>query len=377
LGAEEPVVTDGAAPRWLRRADLQLLLDALARRGYRVLGPVARDGAVGLEEVAAVEDLPVGLRDHQEPGRYRLEATDSGRAFDVVNGAGGIKRHTFAPRETLLQVEIEDGGRFRAEPARPRAERIALLGVRACDLAALAVQDRIFLYDRFPDPWYAGRRSGLLLVGVSCTRSVSTCFCTSFGTGPEVTSGHDLSLTELDAGFLVRGGSPAGGEILADLALPAAAAGQLGAEREALDACAAGITRRMDPAGLRDLLFGNLEHPRWDDVAGRCLSCANCTLVCPTCFCHDERDEPALDGRGSVRVREWDSCFNREHAQVHGINYRSQIRHRYRQWLVHKLAGWVDQFDTSGCVGCGRCITWCPVGIDLTEEVAAIRGSGP
>ena len=125
------------------------------------------------------------------------------------------------------------------------------------------------------------------------------------------------------------------------------------------------MQRRVEASDLRDLLYQNLEHPRWDDVAARCLSCANCTLVCPTCFCHDEREEPSLDGRRSLRVREWDSCFNRDHGQIHGHNFRPEIRDRYRQWLVHKLAGWVDQFGSSGCVGCGRCITWCPVGIDL------------
>ena len=248
--------------------------------------------------------------------------------------------------------------------------------MRACDLAGLAVQDRIFLHDRYPDPYYASRRQGLLLVAVSCTRSAPTCFCTSMGTGPEATAGYDLALTELAGGFVVRSGSEAGAALLPALPLRPAPAERLLEERRALDACAAGMERKLETADLRDLLYANLQHPRFDEVAERCLSCGNCTLVCPTCFCHDERDEPALDGSGAVRVREWDSCFNREHAQVHGLNFRPRIRDRYRQWLVHKLASWVDQFGTSGCVGCGRCITWCPVGIDLTEEVAAIRG-GP
>lgn len=361
---------------WLARGDLQRLLDALAAQGFRVLGPVARDGAVVLDAVRRVEDLPVGLRDVQAPGRYRLEADGGERVFGVVNGPGGLKPLAFAPRETLLQIETEGLGRpFRAQATVPAPEKIAVLGVRACDLAGLAVQDRIFLRDRYPDPYYASRREGLFLVAVSCTRSAATCFCTSMGTGPEATSGYDLALTELEGGFVVRSGSPAGAALLPALALVPAPAERLLDERRALDACAAGMERRLDTADLRDLLYANLQHPRFDEVAERCLSCANCTLVCPTCFCHDERDEPALDGSGAVRVREWDSCFDREHAQVHGLNFRPQIRDRYRQWLVHKLASWIDQFGTSGCVGCGRCISWCPVGIDLTEEVAAIRGA--
>ena len=158
------------------------------------------------------------------------------------------------------------------------------------------------------------------------------------------------------------------------LGLPEAGVERLEAERTALVACARGIERRLETSDLPGLLYANFDHPRWEETAERCLSCGNCTLVCPTCFCHDELDEPALDGSGSLRVRQWDSCFDRQHAQVHGLNFRPQIAHRYRQWLVHKLASWIDQFGESGCVGCGRCITWCPVGIDLTEEVAVIRG---
>jgi ferredoxin len=361
--------------RWLARSDLQRLLGALLERGYDVRGPVLRDGAVVYDSVRSLEDLPKGWRDVQEPGAYRLERSGRERVFDVVHGPGGIKPYVFAPREPLLRIETSGlGGAFRAEPERPEPVPVALLGVRACDLAGLVVQDRIFLGDRFPDPYYAARRSRLFLVAVGCTRSVATCFCASMGTGPEPTAGFDLALTELDEGFVVRAGSEAGRHLLADLSLPELSGGVREREASAFEACAAGMKRRLDPGVMPDLLYENLEHPRWDAVAERCLSCGNCTSVCPTCFCHDERDEPGLDGV-SLRVREWDSCFDREHAQIHGLNFRPRIRDRYRQWLVHKLAGWIDQFGTSGCVGCGRCITWCPVGIDLTEEVAAIAAS--
>jgi ferredoxin len=359
-------------PRHLPRAALDALIRALRERGYSVIGPIARDGAVVYDEIAGATELPIGLRERQAPGAYRLEETGGPRAFDVVNGPGSLKRFFFAPREPLLQIETS-GRSFTAHEILPPARKIAVLGVRACDLAAVAAQDRIFLGDRFPDPWYSARRRETFLVAVHCTRSASTCFCTSMGTGPEATQGFDLALTEFDDGFLARAATPEGEAVLAALPAEAAPPERLAAERAALDACAAGMQRRLDTRDLPGLLYENLDHPRWDDVAERCLSCGNCTMVCPTCFCHDERDEP-VSGDGSVRVREWDSCFNREHAQVHGTNFRPQIRERYRQWLVHKLASWIDQFGSSGCVGCGRCITWCPVGIDLTEEVAAIRG---
>ena len=362
---------------WLERRALQHLLDELHSRGYETLGPVLRDGTVALDGIERVEELPIGWRDDQRPGRYQVEHTDGERVFDVLHGPGSLKRLTFAPREELLQIETEGIGRpFTARPTLPRPAKIAVLGVRACDLAGLAVQDRVFLHDRYPDPYYASRRSGLLLVAVSCTHSVATCFCTSMETGPEARSGFDLALTELDGGFVARSGSEAGRDLLEALPRVSAPAERLLEERRALEACAAAMERRLETRDLPGLLYDNLNHPRWDDVAERCLSCGNCTMVCPTCFCHDERDEPGLDGDGAVRVREWDSCFSRDHAQIHGMNFRPHTRERYRQWLVHKFASWIDQFGTSGCTGCGRCITWCPVGIDPTEEIRAIRGGG-
>jgi sulfhydrogenase subunit beta (sulfur reductase) len=365
-----------SSAEWLDRERLEDLIALLRERGYRVLGPRTRDGAVVLDEILSAGELPVGWREQQAPGAYRLEQSGSQRVFDVVNGPGSLKPHVFAPREALLQIDVRHEGReFQASLPDLDPPRLAVLGVRACDLAALRVQDRIFLHDRYPDPYYASRRAGLFLVAVNCTRSADTCFCTSMGTGPEARAGYDLALTEQDAGFVVRSGSDAGREVAAALGLVAASEAAQQEERASIDACAAGMRRSLDTTDIRDLLYANFDHPRWDEVAQRCLSCGNCTMVCPTCFCHDERDEPALDGTGSLRVREWDSCFNREHAQVFGVNFRPRIRERYRQWLVHKVASWIDQFGTSGCVGCGRCITWCPVGIDLTEEVAAIRES--
>jgi ferredoxin len=132
--------------------------------------------------------------------------------------------------------------------------------------------------------------------------------------------------------------------------------------------------RSLDTADLPGLLARNLEHPRWEEVAKRCLSCGNCTLVCPTCFCSDVSD--VSDVSGTVeRQRRWASCFDLDHSYLHGGPVRLTTASRYRQWLTHKLSTWWDQFDESGCVGCGRCLTWCPVGIDLTEEAAAIRAA--
>ena len=131
--------------------------------------------------------------------------------------------------------------------------------------------------------------------------------------------------------------------------------------------------RELDTTDIRELLYRNYEHPRWDEVAERCLACGNCTMVCPTCFCTTVEDVTDLAGEHVERHQRWDSCFTIDYSHIHGGAVRGSTRSRYRQWMTHKLATWIDQFGSSGCVGCGRCITWCPVGIDITEEARAIR----
>jgi len=356
----------------LPKTRLDDLIGRLLDEGFRVVGPVVQNGAVVFDEVRSASDLARGLRDRQEAGQYRLEAGGAAEIFGVVNGPGSLKPFFFAPREPLLEMRREKKG-FRVREIEPEAPPVAVLGARPCDLAALAIQDRLFLDDRFRDAHYAARREGALLIAVECTRPASTCFCASMGTGPAVSRGYDLALTELDDVFAVRIGSPRGEALIASLRLDAAGEDVAAEARRRVAACAASMSRRLDTADLPHLLYEEVENPRWSDVARRCLSCTNCTMVCPTCFCHAVVDVTEISGAVSRRERRWDSCFSREHAHIHGKNFRPQIRHRYRQWLTHKLAAWIDQFGTSGCVGCGRCIAWCPAAIDLTEEVAAIR----
>jgi sulfhydrogenase subunit beta (sulfur reductase) len=361
-----------AGYRVLPKPRFQELLDLLGSRGFRTLGPVVRNGAVVFDEVGCVGELALGLRDEQQPGRYRLVPGIAGEIFGVVNGPGSLKPSFFAPTETLLDIRREKRG-FTVSDVQPQLQPLAFLGVRACDLAALSMQDRIFLHDRFRDTHYAARRENVLFIAVNCTRAAGTCFCVSMGTGPEATRGYDLVLTELDDAFVLQAASLAADALITALELPPAREGDVAAARERIRACAASMPRRLDTADLPALLYEEIENPRWTQVAQRCLSCTNCTMVCPTCFCHAVVDVTDIEGATSRRVRQWDSCFSYEHAHIHGKNFRPHIRDRYRQWLTHKLASWIDQFGTSGCVGCGRCITWCPVGIDLTEELAAIR----
>lgn len=359
----------------LPAASLDRLFGALAARGYTCVGPTVRDGAIVYDELTRADDLPRGWTDRQAPGEYRLERRDDDAFFGYVVGPHSWKQFLFPPEQRLWRMRrTADGGMERVDaPGAP--PRYAFIGVRACELAALGIQDRVFTHGAFTDETYRGTRAGAFVVGVSCTQSASTCFCASVGTGPAVRGDCDLALVEVlgdEHVFLVTAHTDEGREVLDELAL-AAAPTSLEEQAEAAVDAAAEQQRTLDTDGLPELLHGAHDSPRWDEIATRCTSCANCTLVCPTCFCSDIEDVSDLTGEHAERWRRWDSCFNAGFSAIHGGEVRRSISSRYRQWLTHKLGTWVEQFGSSGCVGCGRCITWCPVGIDLTEEIARMQ----
>jgi ferredoxin len=212
-------------------------------------------------------------------------------------------------------------------------------------------------------------------------------------TGPKATSGYDLAMTEVistpESGlsvnshspklgshyFVVEVGTEQGAEIMAGLPCRQASKEEKGEAERIVARTAEHMGRTLDTTGIKDLLYASYEHPRWEEVADRCLTCGNCTMACPTCFCTSVEDVTDLTGQQAERSRRWDSCFTMDFSYIHGGSVRATPKSRYRQWMTHKLATWYDQFGTSGCVGCGRCITWCPVGIDITEEARAIRES--
>ncbi len=366
--------------RVLTRDTFPELFRALVESGYEVVGPTVRDGAIVYDRLRSVEELPIGWTDRQEAGTYRLERRNDRALFGYNVGPFTWKKFLFPSRERLWTAVRKEGS-FTVETEPTNGPPVAFFGLRACELAGLVVTDRVFAGGPVADPGYSGRRSRVFRIAVQCGQAGGTCFCVSMGTGPAVRGGADLVLTEiLSPGphrFLLEVGSEAGADVVDRLPGPSVAAGSEERARaeEIVEATANSMGRRMETHGIRELLRDNLEHPRWEIVAARCLSCTNCTMVCPTCFCSAQEEVPELDGEKVERWRRWDSCFNLAFTELHGASVRKSGLSRYRQWMTHKLGTWHDQFGTSGCVGCGRCITWCPVGIDLTEEVAAIRAS--
>jgi NAD(P)H-flavin reductase/Pyruvate/2-oxoacid:ferredoxin oxidoreductase delta subunit len=371
-----------ATPRFLPTARLEDLVAALQADGRRVVGPVVEDGALKMSEIDHAAELPFGWTVRTAPGLVRLEQRPTGapgadRAFDNGPAWSGIKPWTFPPRVDALSLETRSDGSLAVRVEAPTAQPTAVIGARACDLAALAVHDRVLAGGPAVDADYAARRADLLVVAVECAMATSTCFCPSMGTGPEVTTGADVVLAEVDGGFVARGDTVAGTRLLDHLELSPAADRQTTRAIEQVAATRAAMGIAVDTDGLHDRLLANLDSPRWAEIADRCLACANCTLVCPTCFCTGTEIGSDLDGHESTATRAWDSCFTAGFAQVVGGSFRPRHRDRYRQWLTHKFGTWFDQFGTSGCVGCGRCVAWCPVGIDVREELNIIAGTHP
>jgi len=296
-------------PAAITRQGLGQLISSLQGRGYEVIGPRARDGAIVYDTLHQVEDLPAGWVEEQEAGRYRLRKAEGSGLFGYTVGPHSWKRYLH-PAEVRLFEARKDGADFHIlndrEPPPPRA----FLGVRACELAAIGIQDRVLTEDRFLDPIYQSRRRRVFIVAVNCTRAAPTCFCASLQTGPRAREGFDLALTEVvehgESLFLVEAGSEAGAEVVRELESREASPALCRRADEAVEQASSQL-RRIDTAGLREAIAASFDHPRWDQVAGRCLGCANCTMVCPTCFCTTVEDASDVTGEHAERWRPWRS----------------------------------------------------------------------
>jgi ferredoxin len=351
---------------------LDPLVAALRADGRQVIGPTVRDGAIVLAELDSARQLPYGWGVRVSPGGYRLRQRDDRAAFGHSAGPQSWKTYLHPPRTELWSMRR---GESPVEPDEA-PPRYAFLGVRPCDLRAIAVLDRVLGQGKHPSARYAARRAATFIVAVNCTEPGEACFCVSAGGGPKAATGYDLVLTELIGAetvrYLIAAGSDAGRHLLSTMDAASADAAAIAEADTAVDAAAGRMGRALPPGDLRALIAGTRGAARWDDVASRCLACANCTMVCPTCFCTTVEDTTDLTGEVAGRWQRWDSCFDPDFSYLHGGAVRSSTRSRYRQWLSHKVGTWHDQFGESGCVGCGRCIAWCPVGIDLTAELTAL-----
>ncbi len=364
----------------VQRDALDELFVSLHRRGYTVIGPTVRDAAIVYEEISSCAELPIGWTDEQDGGHYRLSRRSDEALFGYNVGPHSWKRYQLPPQARLWRARRDDGGELTVLPEQTSEPvRYAFLGARSCELHAMGILDGVLRRTPGPDARDTAPDNAPFIVAVQCSQAGGTCFCLSMGSGPTAASGFDLALTEVLEGgrhyFVLEVGSERGADLVNDLPHARADVHERQAASAAHARAASQMGRQLDTSDIRELLYRNYDNPRWEEVADRCLACGNCTMVCPTCFCTSIEDTTDLAGQHVERTQSWDSCFTVDYSHIHGGPVRSTTRARYRQWMTHKLATWIDQFGSSGCVGCGRCITWCPVGIDITEEVQAIRAS--
>lgn len=375
MNKEKPKIGDQMV---ISRSKFQTLFDALKRSGYRIIGPTLCEQAIVCSDLESCDDLPIGWTDRRGAGEYRLEKRKDEALFGYTVGPHSPKKYLYPPIHHFWKVSKTKNG-FELVDDKTAPEPVALIGVRACELSAIGILDKVLKKGDFKDTQYVDQRGKCFIVAVNCGQSGGTCFCASMGTGPKVEKGFDLSLTEMIEGdkhfFLVQVGSKAGAKVMEEVSYREAKQQEIKAAEEVVQKTAADMGRTLNTKNLKQILQSCPDNAHWDKVARRCLSCANCTMVCPTCFCTTVQDVTDLTGSSAERVRKWDSCFTGDFAYIHGGSVRYSTKARYRQWMTHKLANWVDQFGSFGCVGCGRCITWCPVGIDITEEAQAIRAS--
>ena len=354
---------------FLQKDKLQRLLDVLIADNFTCIGPQVRDASIVYASLKDAKQLPWGVIDKQQLGEYQLAKGDPQFAFGWTNGLTSIKTFLFKPQETVWRVERDEMGRLKFEPV-VEVESIALIGVRPCDVAAMLIQDKVFLEGPSIDDRYQARRKALFTVVMNCTSASMNCFCVAAGYSPKADNGFDLAMTELADGFVVAAGSVPGENVIEQLAAPLATDEQINQTQTATQTAKKMQTRSIpDQQLLAKQIVRDNDDVRWDEVTKQCISCGSCTQVCPTCFCHREMDLPLMQGEGNEHIRSWDSCFSDDHGYTHGNRFREGTRSHYQQWLNHKFIYWHQQFGTSGCVGCGRCMTWCPAKIDVTEVV--------
>ncbi|MEW5922716.1 MAG: 4Fe-4S dicluster domain-containing protein [Candidatus Zixiibacteriota bacterium] len=360
----------------IERKDFQTLFDALVAEGYKISGPTVRDNAVIYDEISSADELPVGWTDRQEGGSYRLIKNDKETLFGFILGPYTWKKLLYPPHKKVLEARRSGHG-FDITGSDLKPSKKAFIGVRPCELRAITIQDKILREGQYSDPEYDALRRNLFIVAVNCTRPGNNCFCASMNTGPAASAGFDLALTEIMEGgkhyFVVETGSRAGRKVLEKATHRPAVSQETDKAEKAIREASVKMGRSLNMDGLKEILYAKFDSHRWNEIVNRCLTCGNCTMVCPTCFCCNIIDTTNLGGDQAERWRCWDSCYTVDFSYIHGGSIRATASSRYRQWLMHKIAYWQDQFGTPGCVGCGRCITWCPVGIDITEEAAAIR----
>jgi len=246
-------------------------------------------------------------------------------------------------------------------------EMQVVLGMRPCDARALELLDRVFTQND-PDPYWVRKREQTTIVALGCDDPCETCFCTTVSAGPFDGRGADVMLTQDGDSYVAEILTEKGQTLFGHLS--DASSAQVKAAQRVEAAAISKMEHPFDPEGIRDKLYGMFESSFWQQIQQSCLGCGVCTFLCPTCYCFDIVDEALRD----ERVRNWDSCMFRAYSQeASGHNPRPTNRERTRQRIMHKYAYFVELFDEIGCTGCGRCVRYCPVNLDIRQMIRSVQ----
>ncbi len=322
------------------RSDLAKLITGAHSAGYKVFAPAKREGKVYLEEIGDAD---------------RLE-------LDHVVTVNGVKDILLPRCEALAEFRLDD---VSVEPVEDPPARRVLFATRPCDAASLVILDAILL-DPVRDARYARNRDETVIVTVACSRADDACFCTSMGYGPHDETGSDVILLPAGGSFIVRALTGKGKVFLGEVGVEADAGGEPDSPPQPV--------RKVTTDGLKEWLDENFESERWESASVNCISCGTCYYLCPTCHCFDITDEAGVSkGR---RYRIWDCCSFSDFTRMAGHQPRVGRHARYRQRIMHKFKYTVDNVNLTACVGDGRCIRHCPVGVDIGEILEYLPAGG-
>jgi ferredoxin len=300
------------------------------------------------------------IREIESPSQVLLE---------YRNAKESPKSVLFPQREALFRYRAEKGTAELDVPSNAEKGQV-LFGIRPCDARGLLLLDKVF-GSGCCDPYYMDKRRNTIVVSLGCAEPNPSCFCLSMGGGPCSSEGSDLLLLDLDDRYIAEAVNEKGAALLEDQAFEKSDEKSLSLAKKTKKHAEASMKPVVRKEDLEEELERLFNDPVWKDVAESCLSCGICTYLCPTCHCFDICDEAS--GQVGERIRVWDSCqFPLFTEQASGFNPRPTNRERFRQRIMHKLSYLPKSQSMTGCVGCGRCVTECPVNLDIREVMASL-----
>jgi len=346
--------------------DLRVVVEFLQRElgGAKLFGYRHHNGRIAFSEINNINEIFVALTDIQKPGYYRAS---SGYRF----------RHSFSspkvfllPPEHLILTVSRDYDILESSSSFQELTAI-FFGIKPCDRKAIDILDHI-LYGR--SPVYTTRRNAVRAIVVEeCLEPGETCFCSTVNAGPTISSGFDIAYARLYGDLLVfRYGSSLGEKILGKVGLQRAQESHVKMYLEMVNRAISMMRGRIpNISEIQKALMEKVSaKPFWEEISSKCVGCGNCNYVCPTCFCTEIEDR--VENGFSTRVGVWLGCLTYTYGLVAGGHFRQELYTRYRHFILHKFLFYPKQVGDIGCVGCGRCITWCPLGIDLRETLSRI-----